>query len=148
MRYNRNTFAASAIATALLLSGTAAAGVAQAKPAQPDSLYAPSSLVLTVGKGADAATATVERAVTLECAPRPGGSHPSPRSACTDLAAINGQFAQLVASSSQKPCTRQWDPVVITAAGVWEGKRVTWSITFGNACEMAGSMAENSVFAF
>lgn len=150
MRYIRSTFAASAIATALLLTGTAATGVAQAQPAQPaqsDSLYAPSALVLSVGRGDNAATATVERAATLSCAPRPGGTHPSPASACKELRSVDGEFSALTAPS-ERICTRQWDPVVVTATGVWEGKQVTWETTFGNACEMAGSMAESSVFAF
>ncbi|WP_356706926.1 SSI family serine proteinase inhibitor [Streptomyces sp. NPDC006475] len=24
-------------------------------------------------------------------------------------------------------CTRQWDPVVVTATGVWQGQHVSWS---------------------
>lgn len=153
MRYSRNTFAASAIATALLLTGTAATGVAQAQPgqpaqpAQPASLYAPSALVLSVGKGDNAATATVERAVTLSCAPRPDGTHPSPASACKELRFVDGEFDAL-AEPSERICTRLYDPVVVSATGVWEGKPVAWETTFGNACEMAGSMAESSVFAF
>ncbi|MFI2780521.1 subtilase-type protease inhibitor [Streptomyces sp. ALB3] len=138
-----------AIATvsALIVTGTAAAGVAQARPAQPAGLYAPSALVLSVGKGG-AAAATVQRAVTLNCAPRPGGSHPAPAAACAELHAVEGEFAQLTAPMPQGSCTRQWDPVTLDASGVWEGRRVSWSATFGNACEMHASLAEGPVFAF
>ncbi|MFI9584544.1 subtilase-type protease inhibitor [Streptomyces sp. NPDC052236] len=148
MRYIRTTLTAASIATAtaLVLTGTAAAGVAHAQPA---GLYAPSALVLAIGKGERAATATVERAVTLNCAPRPTGTHPAPASACAELRSVDGRFAALTEEPSQKMCTRQWDPVVVTAQGVWDGKHVSWSATFGNACEMEGTLAESStVFAF
>lgn len=154
MRYILNTVAATATATALLLTGTAAASAAQAQPtqaaqpAQAKSLYSPSALVLTVGKGEDAATATVERAVTLNCAPRPSGTHPMPAAACMELLFVEGEFSALAEKPSTKPCTRQWAPVVVTAQGVWQGKRVAWSATFGNECEMEGSLAEGTVFAF
>lgn len=154
MRYILNTVAATATTAALLLTGTAAAGVAQAEPtqtaqpAQAKSLYAPSALVLTIGKGEDAVTATVERAVTLNCAPRPDGTHPMPAAACMELLYIEGEFGALTETPSTKRCTRQWAPVVVTAQGVWQGKRVAWSATFGNACEMEGSLADGAVFAF
>lgn len=151
MRYIRNTIAAAATATALVLTTPAVAGIAQAQPAQPTqakSLYAPSALVLTIGKGAEVTTATVVRAATLTCAPRPDGTHPSAAAACTELMSVEGNFAALTASPSHKPCTRQWDPVVVTAQGVWQGKHVSWSATYGNACEMEGSLAQGAVFAF
>ncbi|WP_327324348.1 subtilase-type protease inhibitor [Streptomyces sp. NBC_01210] len=157
MRYIRNTVAAVATASALLLTGTTAMGVAQARPTQPaqpaqpanaKSLYAPSALVLSFSRGEDAATATVERAVTLNCAPRPAGTHPAPAAACAELSAVNGEFAVLTEKPSHKTCTRQWSPVVISAQGVWQGKHVTWSATYGNECEMEGSMAGGKVFAF
>ncbi|NUK95005.1 protease inhibitor protein [Streptomyces lunaelactis] len=148
MRYIPNTIAATATVTALVLSGTAAMGVAQAQPAQPAALYAPSALVLTVGMGEESATATVERAVTLNCTPRANGTHPTPAAACTELRSVDGEFAELTESTSQKMCTREWNPVVITATGVWQGKHVTWSATYPNACEMRGSLAEGAVFPF
>jgi hypothetical protein len=158
MRYIRNTIAAAATATALVLTGTAATGIAQAQPAQPAapstqpaqpaSLYAPSALVLTLGKGEQATTATVERAVTLNCAPRPTGTHPSPASACAELRTVHGEFTALTDSPSQRQCTHQWDPVVVTAQGVWQGKHLTWSAAFGNACKMEATLAEGTVFAF
>lgn len=146
MRYIVHTLGATASAAALVLSGLAA-GTAHADAAGHTGLYAPSALVLTVGRGEAAATATVERAVTLNCAPAPSGTHPSARAACGELNAVNGEFAMLT-GSSERPCTRQWDPVTITATGVWEGKRVDWSATYGNACEMRESMNGSTVFAF
>ncbi|GFH36877.1 subtilase-type protease inhibitor [Streptomyces pacificus] len=146
MRYIVHTLGATASAAALVLSGLAA-GTAQADAAGDTGLYTPSALVLTVGRGEAAETATVERAVTLNCAPTPGGTHPSARSACAEITTVNGEFARLT-HTSDRPCTLEWDPVTITAAGVWEGKRVDWSATYGNSCEMRESMNGSTVFAF
>ncbi|WP_418961396.1 subtilase-type protease inhibitor [Streptomyces tritici] len=116
--------------------------------AATSSLYAPSALVLTVGAGESADTATVLRAVTLTCAPTPGGSHPDPAAACAELTATGGQFGALAADAPTRTCTRQWEPVTITGDGVWQGKRVSWSATYGNACELRSTMAEGAVFTF
>ncbi|CAM5641386.1 subtilase-type protease inhibitor [Streptomyces californicus] len=140
------TFATLA-AGALLLGGLAAA-TAQAAPARAKSLYAPSALVLGVARGEDPLTATVERAVTLSCAPTATGTHPDPVAACKELAEVRGQFSELAAGPSNRTCTRQWDPIVVTADGVWQGKPVRFSTTYGNACEMAGSTNGHTVFAF
>ncbi|QNE75700.1 protease inhibitor protein [Streptomyces finlayi] len=151
MRYTLGRIATAAMGTVLAVTGATATGIAQAqpaRPAQPTSLYAPSVLVLTISRGDTAATATVERAVTLSCTPRPSGTHPSPTAACTELRSVEGEFNQLTTSSPQRNCTRQWDPVVITASGAWQGRNVSWSTSFGNPCEMQGSLAEGAVFTF
>lgn len=146
MRYNIGKFSIIATTSALIMTGMGAVGVAQAQPAQSTSLYAPSALVLSVGKS-NGADVTVQRAVTLSCAPRPSGTHPSPTAACADLLAVDGEFTQLT-TPPQRSCTREWDPVVINANGVWQGRSVSWSATFGNACEMQASLTEGSVFGF
>ncbi|MGR8006975.1 subtilase-type protease inhibitor [Streptomyces hypolithicus] len=148
MRHFRNALGVLGTATALALTGVASTGMAHAQPAASASLYAPSALVLSVGEGEEAATATVWRAVTLSCAPRPAGTHPSAEAACAELGATGGEFSALVDGTKRRTCTRQWDPVVITAEGVWQGKRVSWSATFGNACEMRSSLTEGATFAF
>ncbi|WP_103511910.1 subtilase-type protease inhibitor [Streptomyces sp. SM13] len=147
MRRNPHAIFAAITASTLLLGGFAATA-AQAAPVKAESLYAPSALVLTVARGEDPLTATVERAVTLTCAPTAEGTHPTPAAACKELAEVQGKFSELTAGPSNRTCTRQWDPVVVTAHGVWQGKPVQFSTTYGNACEMAGSMNDNAVFAF
>ncbi|MFI8003023.1 subtilase-type protease inhibitor [Streptomyces sp. NPDC086010] len=134
-------------ASALTAGAAAATSTADAGPARSAGLYAPSALVLSVGKG-DAASATVQRAVMLSCAPRPGGTHPAPGAACSELRSVQGDFAQLTRPRSQGDCTRQWDPLVLSATGVWQGRSVSWSATFGNECEMRASLPEGSVFSF
>ncbi|MFF4896456.1 subtilase-type protease inhibitor [Streptomyces sp. NPDC001068] len=101
--------------------------------AAPSSLYAPSALVLTTGHGTDAATATPERAVTLNCAPAASGTHPAAAQACAELRGAGGDLDAL-APRNDVWCTKLYDPVVVTVAGVWQGKRVSYEHTFGNQC--------------
>lgn len=147
MRRNPHAIFATVMAGTLLLGGFATA-TAQAAPTGAESLYEPSALVLTVARGEDPLTATVERAVTLTCAPTVEGTHPTPAAACKELAAVQGKFSELTAGPSNRTCTRHWDPIVVTAHGVWQGERVQFSTAYGNVCEMAGSMNGNAVFAF
>ncbi|MTE19484.1 protease inhibitor protein [Streptomyces sp. TRM43335] len=126
-------------------SGRGTAGVAE-RTEGAEGLYAPSALVLTVGKGEDPATATVERAVVLRCSPAPGGDHPAPERACAELRAVDGEFASLVETDGDRFCPMVWDPVTVTADGVWDGRRVSYSHTFANSCVMAD--ATDRVFAF
>ncbi|MEV0238352.1 protease inhibitor [Streptomyces sp. NPDC050674] len=111
------------------LSGAALAAPGQA----PTALYAPSALVLTVGHGESALATTPERAVTLTCAPTPAGTHPAAGPACAELRGVGGDFDALTAKEGVM-CTKQYDPVVITVDGVWQGKRVSYERTFSNDC--------------
>ena len=147
MRYGIKVLGAAAAAVIGCAAGIGG-GVAHADSMETESLYAPSALVLTVGKGSDAATAGVQRAVMLSCSPRSSGSHPAADRACAEVRAVGGQFQQLVAATDGPGvvCTRIWDPVVVTAEGVWEGKRVSWQHTFANPCTQ--KKTGGSVFAF
>jgi hypothetical protein len=118
---------------------------ALAAPAAPASLYAPSTLVLTVGHGDSVASATPERAVTLDCAPAPSGTHPAAAEACAELRGVRGDFTALTAGNDVL-CVKIWKPVVVTAQGVWQGKRVSHEITFANECVKNASTT--SVFEF
>ncbi|MGW0080194.1 protease inhibitor [Streptomyces sp. NPDC003393] len=121
-------------------------GAALATPAgAPASLYAPSALVLTVGHGDSAAIATPERAVTLTCAPSASGTHPAAVEACAELRGASGDFDALTVGGDVL-CTKEYNPVVVTAAGVWQGKRVSYERTFANECVKNASVT--SVFAF
>lgn len=142
----RHTAFTTALATGLALVGVAATPAPAS--AEPTGLYPPSALVLAVAKGESMATATIDRAVTLSCAPTATGTHPAPRTACEELNAVDGDFAQLARMGNSTPCTHLWDPVTVSGEGVWKGKRVAWSATYGNLCEMNVGMSRSSVFAF
>ncbi|MBB5937426.1 subtilase-type protease inhibitor [Streptomyces zagrosensis] len=128
----RNIAGGFALAAALTI-GCLATGTAHAESGGTTSLYAPSSLVLSVAQGDDA-TAVVTRAVTLTCSPKAGGDHPAPRAACAELRATGGAFEELTRASADQACTREYAPVTVVAQGVWEGRNVSFSHTFGNAC--------------
>ncbi|MEV7571283.1 subtilase-type protease inhibitor [Streptomyces tanashiensis] len=139
-------FAAVSASALLCLAGTA--GLAEART---DSLYTPSAVVLSIGKGADAASATVLRAVTLSCAPSAAGTHPAPEDACAELRATSpgGAFEGLLASPDpDRMCPQHFDPVVINVDGVWEGSRTSWQYTFTNACAMDATLNGGVAFAF
>ncbi|MEV7128528.1 protease inhibitor [Streptomyces sp. NPDC093260] len=142
----RNTarWAATLGLTATAVCGPLTGAALAAPAAAPASLYAPSALVLTVGHGSAAATATPERAVTLTCAPTASGTHPAAPDACAELRAVGGDFDALTGGGVL--CTKEYNPVVVTAAGVWQGKRVSYERTFANECVKNAAMT--SVFAF
>lgn len=144
----RNTarWAATLGLTAAAVCGPLTGSAAIAAPAAPDSLYAPSALVLTIGHGESAAAVSPARAVTLTCAPGPSGSHPAPALACAELRAAGGDFEALASGTGDVMCTKQYDPVVVTVDGVWQGKRVSYERGFANECLKNSS--GSSLFAF
>ncbi|MER6142702.1 SSI family serine proteinase inhibitor [Streptomyces sparsogenes] len=146
----RKTAGVIALGAALTLSsvvGTGAAGVANAEPAQPRSLYPASALVLTYGEGEDSGSTPVRRAVTLSCKPTPTGTHPTPDQACAELRSVDGAFRELTARTEpDRACTREWRPVTVTAQGVWDGRRVWYEHTFANPCFK--NAVEGQVFDF
>ncbi|MEW9532043.1 subtilase-type protease inhibitor [Microbispora sp. NPDC049125] len=79
-------------------------------------------------------TGTPERHVTLTCAP-PGGTHPSPAEACRALDKVGGDPARFTPAGG-KVCPLIYDPVTVTASGIWDGKHIWYQHTFGNNCEM------------
>ncbi|MFJ9800856.1 subtilase-type protease inhibitor [Streptomyces wuyuanensis] len=130
MRKTARWTAGGATLAFVLLGSTA--GVAHGEPA---SLYAPSALVLTTAHGEGSATSP-ERAVTLTCAPGTTGTHPSSDAACAALSQVKGEFGSLSEISRGQPrfCTREYNPVTVTAQGVWQGTRVSYEHTFANEC--------------
>lgn len=137
-------------AAALTLTATAVCGpftgaVLAAPEPTVSGLYAPSALVLTTGHGERAATVTPERAVTLNCAPKPSGTHPAAADACAELRAGGGDLDALT-GRSEAGCAKLYDPVVVTVQGVWQGKRVAYERTFANEC--VKDSAATVLFAF
>ncbi|KOT40745.1 hypothetical protein ADK41_11365 [Streptomyces caelestis] len=135
------TLGLTAAAVCAPLSGAALAAPGTA----PSALYAPSALVLTVGHGDSATTVAPERAVTLTCAPAPSGTHPAPGAACAEMNRLGGDLGALTMREGVF-CTKQYDPVLVTVDGVWQGQRVSYERIFSNACVM--SAHGSSVFAF
>lgn len=84
------------------------------------------------------------RGVLLHCSPVPAGPHPEADAACAALDAARGDFDRL--SGERHPCTKQYDPVTVSATGAWRGRPTAWHKTFANACELA--VATGAVFRF
>ncbi|MET8227140.1 protease inhibitor [Streptomyces sp. NPDC005301] len=130
---NTARWAATLTLTATAVCGPLAGSALAAPTPAPASLYAPSALVLTTGHGDGAEGVTPERAVTLSCAPTASGTHPDPVRACAELRASGGDFDALDVRN-EVMCTKQFDPVVVTVDGVWQGRRVSYERTFANEC--------------
>ncbi|MEW2635788.1 subtilase-type protease inhibitor [Streptomyces sp. NPDC048389] len=122
------------ICAAGMVAGVLAPTAGTAAAATPHSLYAPSAMVLTTGRGESAATATVERAVTLTCNPTAGGTHPDAEAACADLERAHGRPALTLNDDPARACPHIYAPVTLTADGVWEGHRISYEQTFPNSC--------------
>ncbi|MZD07874.1 protease inhibitor protein [Streptomyces sp. SID5785] len=154
MRHALRSTVTAVTATFCALAGLTVGATAEARSGAPAAqagtraLYAPSDLVLAVGRGDDAASATVERAATLTCAPRPGGTHPDASRACAELASVGGRFGELARPVSDGFCTKEWAPVTLSAAGVWEGRRVTWSATYANGCTLRAALSGSAALGF
>jgi hypothetical protein len=143
----RNTarWAATIGLTATAVCGPLTGSALADQDAAPASLYAPSALVLTMAYGDSATLATPVRAVTLSCSPTSSGTHPDAATACAELRGLGGDFDALRARDGVL-CTKQYDPVLVTVDGVWQGKRVSYERTFANEC-VKGSYG-TSLFAF
>ncbi|MEV0369606.1 subtilase-type protease inhibitor [Streptomyces sp. NPDC050636] len=146
MRYITGGIALGAALVLGTLATTAQATAAPTQPARTGGLYAPTELVLTVGQGESRATSTIQRAATLSCRPTATGTHPAPKAACAQLRAASGDLSKVTGVVTNRACTKEWNPIVVTADGVWEGHRVSYTYTFSNSCTMTDGKGQ--VFEF
>ncbi|MDL4820377.1 SSI family serine proteinase inhibitor [Actinomadura opuntiae] len=82
------------------------------------------------------------RAVTLYCDP-PGGRHPDPARACSELEGSGGKFTH---APDGRMCTQVYAPVVAAAEGRWHGNPVSFHAQYANDCVMHSHTG--TVFAF
>ncbi|MBF6439563.1 alkaline protease [Nocardia cyriacigeorgica] len=99
-----------------------------------------------MGYGESAADSTVQRAVMLSCTSNPAGSHPNPEAACDELLFADGNFEVVVKPKSGVTCTKEWKPIVVTAQGVWQGKRVSYANMFASPCQF--TYGQGTIFSF
>ncbi|MFI2371301.1 subtilase-type protease inhibitor [Streptomyces sp. NPDC018833] len=133
-----------ALAAAVLLAVAAAVpavpATASPAPQRAEKPTLPRGLFLTVS----GAENTWIRGVLLRCSPEPSGPHPDAAGACAALDEARGDLDGL--RGEPHPCTKQYDPVTVSATGVWRGRPTAWHKTFPNACELAA--ATGAVFRF
>ena len=115
---NRTILATTAAAAVLLGGAGPAAGAVRPRTD------------LTLVYMAEAGYAT---AVTLRCNP-PGGAHPKPAAACRTLRAVGGRPERIKLAHTM--CTMIYAPITAQITGRWRGKRISWTTTYGNTCEM------------
>ncbi|MGV9532584.1 SSI family serine proteinase inhibitor [Streptosporangium sandarakinum] len=124
----------------------AVAPQSMADPRRPAPLLSPENmrvLVLTATPG-ERFSAAASRSALLVCDPT-RGSHPQGAQACGQLSVVNGEFTALRPLPGVA-CTMQYDPVTVTASGIWDGRTIRYQHTFGNSCVMRSTTG--SVFAF
>ncbi|GAA3838746.1 hypothetical protein GCM10022226_71230 [Sphaerisporangium flaviroseum] len=97
-------------------------------PAKPVSRV----LLLTVARG-ESPTPT-DRVAFLEC-PATGGTHPKAAEACKQLERVSANLNDLNVSPDTR-CTKEYDPVTVYGAGLWDTSRLSYERTFGNRCEL------------
>ncbi|MBT2488465.1 subtilase-type protease inhibitor [Streptomyces sp. ISL-96] len=129
-----------ATVTAVALLALAAAAVPARAAADTDDRKQPSGLFLTVS----GAGSTWIRGVLLQCAPGPSGPHPDATGACAALDKAKGDFDTL--PGNPRACTKQYEPVTVSASGSWRGVPMAWHKTYPNACVL--ETATGPVFRF
>lgn len=68
---------------------------------------------------------------SLTCDPE-GGSHPNPEAACRQLNKADGHIEHI--PEDPGPCTQEFDPVIVSASGVWDGEERRYEKEFSNQC--------------
>jgi hypothetical protein len=82
-------------------------------------------------------------AVILTCDPS-GGPHPNPAQACDTLKRVGGKPSNI--RPGRTMCMMLYAPITAQITGTWKGRRINWSKTYGNACEM--NRANGVLFVF
>ncbi|GAA0920742.1 hypothetical protein GCM10009560_19140 [Nonomuraea longicatena] len=105
-------------------------------------LAAFSCIAITAGPAAHASAAPPQngfvlgnagRHVLLVCDGKPS-AHPRAAEVCASLERTKGDLSRL--TTSLVYCTKEFAPVAVHAMGVWEGRLVRYTATFGNVCEL------------
>ncbi len=118
-----------ALVTLAAALATATAGATAAPAHADDPEPAPRPGVFLTVSGSDN---TWIRGLKLMCAPEPSGHHPRAAEACAALDAVDGDLDQL--PEHPTGCTKEYDPVTVTAAGAHRGQDIAWHRTYANDC--------------
>ena len=133
----------------LVLLAGAALGAGLATPAMAEPAP-PQSSAQRSAQAADPANAPT-RAVTISIEPGTGsgnptktvdvdcrsvsGSHPHADTVCAALERVGGDITALQ-PRADVACSMLYDPVTVTASGIWDGRQFWLRRTFGNRCQM------------
>lgn len=78
-----------------------------------------------------AATGETIAEASLTCASN-GGSHPDPVTACEQLSRADGRIEDI--PEDPGPCTKEFNPVILSATGTWNGESRDYKQEFANRC--------------
>ncbi|WP_181871083.1 SSI family serine proteinase inhibitor [Sphaerisporangium album] len=90
------------------------------------------ALLLTIARGESVTPA--DRIAFLQCGPL-GGTHARASEACRLLDPVSGDITDLK-PSRDTGCAKQYDPITVSASGLWDGNHMWFERTFGNHCEL------------
>ncbi|WP_439661532.1 SSI family serine proteinase inhibitor [Lentzea sp. HUAS TT2] len=113
----------------LALAAPAIPATATAAPLLPES-----TLILSVQQELGSFDNTL-----LNCDPA-SGPHKNAKTACDDLAPVNGDFTRL--PQAEALCTMELNPTKAKLHGTWRGKKVDFEETFSNPCVMRVNTAK------
>ena len=113
-----------------VLAGAAAlCALAACVTAAPAAAAMPSALTLTATTDGQA-----PHVVELTCDPD-GGNHPDAQTACMQLSQVDGDIAHLPASQVHIFCPMIFQPITVSATGLWRGRTVLFQDKYTNGCE-------------
>jgi hypothetical protein len=92
-------------------------------PAGPQGSFTLSITSAAGGESVDTAS--------LTCPPD-GSSHPHPVAACEQLSQADGHIDGI--PQDPGPCTREFNPVIVAASGIWNGEPRYYKQEFSNRC--------------
>jgi hypothetical protein len=117
------------LAGAAALCSIAMATVAASATALPTAAAMPSTLTLTA-----ATNGGTPHVVELTCDPV-GGNHPDAWTACLQLAQVDGDIAAMPGTQAHIFCPMIFQPITVTATGLWRGRLVRFQDRYTNGCE-------------
>jgi Subtilisin inhibitor-like len=113
-----------------ILAGAAALLAAACLTAVPAAAAPlPSTLTLTATTDGHA-----PHVVELTCDPV-AGNHPDAELACYQLAQVDGDIATMPGTEAHIFCPMIFQPITVTADGLWRGRPVTFQDKYTNSCE-------------
>jgi hypothetical protein len=113
-----------------VLAGAAAVfTVAACVTALPAAAAMPSTLTLTA-----ATNGGTPHVVELTCDPA-GGNHPDAQTACMQLEQVDGDIATMPGTEAHIFCPMIFQPITVTATGLWRGRLVHFQDRYTNGCE-------------
>ena len=116
---------ACAVALSTIVMGAAAAGVTAA----PATAAMPSTLTLSATTAGQA-----PHVVELTCDPA-GGTHPDAQTACMQLSQVDGDITTMPGTEAHIFCPMIFQPITVTATGLWRGRAVLFQDKYTNGCE-------------